>query len=308
MEDQTATLPLDQIIEPRTVLRLVNRDTVEYLELRDSLAKHGFWNSISVRPSARVPGKYEIIDGLYRFTAARELGLPFVPCIIKHHVTDDEVIAAQIQANAIRPETKPVEFAQQLKRILTRRPEMALRELAVVVKKSPKWLGQMLGLLDLKATIQSMVDRGEIPLANAYILARMPSRLQHDHLDKAKLLPPREFKALAAAIIKQFKEAVHQGKLDRRNLPVFEPVPHLRPLKDILAELEGRQCGALTAVAEGCKSVLDGWYAALRWAAHLDRKSVEEQRVNAETRTEKHLRRYLEAPHDAIDEEDRPAT
>ena len=51
------------------VLRVVNRSSVEYLELRDSLADRGFLNSICVRPSSRKPGKVEVVDGLYRYTA-----------------------------------------------------------------------------------------------------------------------------------------------------------------------------------------------------------------------------------------------
>ena len=62
MQDTTADIPIDCIVEPRTVLRLIDKNSVEYLEMRDSIAAEGFWNSISVRP-AREPQKYEIIDG-----------------------------------------------------------------------------------------------------------------------------------------------------------------------------------------------------------------------------------------------------
>ena len=59
-----------QIVEPWVVLRLVNRESVEYLELRDSMADKGSLNSICVRPSPRQPGKFEVVDGLYRRAAA----------------------------------------------------------------------------------------------------------------------------------------------------------------------------------------------------------------------------------------------
>jgi len=107
--------------------------------MRDSIASEGFWNSISVRP-AKEDDRYEIIDGLFRYTCACDLGLESMPCIIKRNVSDDAVLAAQIQANAIRPETKPVEFARQMKQILTRRPEMTFDELAHLIHKSPSWV------------------------------------------------------------------------------------------------------------------------------------------------------------------------
>ena len=102
MQDETRDIPLDQIVEPWVVLRVVNRTSVEYMELRDSLADHGFFNSICVRPCKRKEGKMEVVDGLYRFAAATELHLPTAPCIVKHNLTDEDVLAIQIQANALR--------------------------------------------------------------------------------------------------------------------------------------------------------------------------------------------------------------
>ena len=54
--DEFRLIPLDQIVEPWVVLRVVNRESVEYLELRDSIAQQGLLNSICVRPSPRRPG------------------------------------------------------------------------------------------------------------------------------------------------------------------------------------------------------------------------------------------------------------
>ena len=79
LPDEFRLIPLDQIIEPWVVLRVVNRESIEYLELRDSLAAVGPLNSICVRPSVRRPGYHEVVDGLYRFTAAGELRLPACP-------------------------------------------------------------------------------------------------------------------------------------------------------------------------------------------------------------------------------------
>ena len=106
--DEFRPIPLDQIVEPWVVLRIVDRESVAYLELRDSVAHQGILNSICVRPSARKPGLYEVVDGLYRYTAARELRLPALPCIVKHGLTDADVLAIQIQANAVRRRRPPL--------------------------------------------------------------------------------------------------------------------------------------------------------------------------------------------------------
>jgi hypothetical protein len=57
-------------------------------------------------------------------------------------------------------------------------------------------------------------DAAEIPIENAYMLAKIPRSMQRDYVDRAKIMPPREFRPLAAACVKQFREAVKQGKMD----------------------------------------------------------------------------------------------
>jgi len=264
--------------------------------MRDSIAAEGFWNSISVRPAAD-EGRYEIIDGLYRYTCARELGLKSIHCIIKYNVSDDAVLAAQIQANAIRPETKPAEFARQMKRMLTRRPEMTFAELAHLIHKSPSWVRKTLGLLRLVRESRKMVDRGEIPIQSAYMLAKIPHHLQADYLDQARTLPSREFRALAASVVKQFTEAVKQGKMEAFWCGEFQPQAHLRSLREIQSEAQRQELGALLVTVEQCKTPVDGFYAALRWAMHLDRQSVEDQERAARARSRQPLPEESEVHH-----------
>ncbi len=148
------------------------------MELRDSMADRGILNPILVRPSRRFPGKYDVADGLYRVTAAREIGLSPMPCLVKD-LTDDDLLAIQIQANALRPETTPMEYARQIKRIMEARPQATLAEISSrILHKSPKWVGETLGLLRLRKDFQLAVDRGEMPLGSAYELARIPYKHQ----------------------------------------------------------------------------------------------------------------------------------
>src|SRR5579872_6295466 len=107
--DDVRLIPTSDIREPRTLLRLVDRNAVEYLELRDSVAAIGFTNSIAVRPSRIELSKFEVLDGVHRYCVAKDLELPTMPCIIKHNVSDDDVLMFQVQANAQGVDTKPVE-------------------------------------------------------------------------------------------------------------------------------------------------------------------------------------------------------
>ena len=284
MDDQITSIPIDEIVEPWILLRPVLTDSIEYLEMLESLRANGFLNSISVRSSKRKPGKYEVIDGMYRTTCARELRFETIPCIIKQNISDEDILALQIQAQAIRPETKPVEFARQLKRIQKARPGITLTQLASFVNKSPNWVGKQLQLLHLPPAIRKAVDRGEIPLQNAYMLARLPDKLRSKHIKQSKTMGTKEFIPLIAGVLKQYKEVVRQGKLDLFFTNDFQPQPHLRPLKEIRTEAESKTEAHLVLTSIRCKTAIEGWQAALNWVMHLDSRSVEEQKVAAQLR------------------------
>ena len=287
--DEFREIPLDQIVEPWVVLRVVNRESVEYLELRDSIAHQGLLNSICVRPSPRRPGKVEVVDGLYRRAACCELQRPTMACIVKHNLTDENVLALQIQANALRPETTAVEYARQIKRImdaLTARQgiDATLADVSKVIHKNADWIGQQLDLLSLRADIQKIVERGEIPLQSAYVLAKLPMVQQAQLIVSAKTMPAREFVPVAGRLVKQIQEAARQGKL-HDFCKDFEPVAHLRSLKDVLAEYHEHCLGGLAVVKANCMTPADGWYLALQWALNLDEDSIREQREKYLART-----------------------
>ena len=277
--DELKWIPTDQLVDPPVVLRLVNRASLAYMELRDSIADRGVLNSILVRPSARFLGKFDVADGMYRVSAARDAGRSPVPALVKD-LTDDDLLAIQIQANALRPETTPMDFARQIKRIIDARLGITMPELSNrIIHKNPHWVGETLGLLNLKEEYQLAVDRGEMPLGSAYELSRVVPKFQAQFFDLARTRPVAEFRATAQAFLKQFEEAVRQGKLDAFFTADFTPHPYMRSLKEVQAERKTPACTALVLVAENCRTMSDAFQAGLTWVVHLDRESIEIQRA-----------------------------
>ena len=68
-------------------------------------------------------------------------------------------------------------------------------------------------LLSLRADIQKAVERGEIPLKSAYMLAKLPMVHQAELVESAKTAPVREFVPVVAAFGKAIQEAAREGKL-----------------------------------------------------------------------------------------------
>jgi ParB/RepB/Spo0J family partition protein len=287
MDDKLETLQTALLTDPWVLLRPVLIDSIDFLELKTSLEEKGFLNSISVRPSTREPDRYEIIDGMWRATAAKQLRMEMVPCIIKYGISDDDVLALQIQANAIRPKTRPVEFAKQLRKLQKIHEGITLGRLSSIVNKKPQWVQLQLGLLRLEKLTQKAIDRGEITLANAYMLSKIPPKLRPDYVDLAKTMPCKKFKALAAGVIKQFREATCQGKLDTFYTDEFKAQPYLMSLKEIEEEVETQTEAPLVLVSEGCTTAIEGWMAALQWALHIDKGGREQQENAALARARK---------------------
>jgi hypothetical protein len=217
----------------------------------------------------------------------RDLHKPEIPCIVKHNITDERVLSLQIQANAIRRETTATQYARQLRRIQKAQPGITLRQLSSLVNKEPLWVRRQLGLLSLDKDTQKAVDRGEIPLGNAYMLSMLPSILRGDYVDSAKTMPGKEFKVLVASTIKCYKEAIKDGRMEAFHESEFKPQAYLRSLKEVQAEVDHPTEAALVLVSAKCKTAMDGWMEALKWALHMDGHSIEEQENRARQRSRK---------------------
>lgn len=277
MSEALLTIPLGLIDEPRYVLRPVLRQSKDFRELRASIEAYGLLTSVLVRPKG---DRYELVAGNWRRTACVELKRTDMPCIVRE-MTDEQALALQLQENAVRFDTKPAEFANQLKRLLDQSPDMTFSSLARLVSKSPAWIKQLLQLVGLPKEVQQLIDRGEMPVMNGVALARLPLMWREEQTVNAIRMPVKEFENLVGALVKQFKEGVKQGKLDRRYAP-FKPQGYARKPKEVQAELDDPQILSLLIVSEGCKSYVDAALVGLRWGHHLDRDSIDHMRRRAE--------------------------
>lgn len=299
-DDTIAVLPMDQVLGPRFLLRPVEKATVEYLEMTESIREHGLFNSVCVRPAGdRGPDKFEIVDGNTRYEVHRDLALPTIKAIIKYNVTDEQLLADQIQANALRRETTKTEYARQIQRIQKFLPGLTLSELAQMLKKSPLWVSRQLDLLKLGAEVRRLVDNGDMPAESAYLLVKIPYQIRSEELvAQACVLSAKQFKDIATPIIRQVMEDARNGKLQARfNDEPFEAQPYFRGNVEILREMDAMTKGAEFAAVANTKHPQDwlaGWLMALKWSMTVDPPTVEERRKAAKKTTRQLKKLYAE--------------
>ena len=278
-----ANVPMNQIRENKVALRAVNKEKEEYLSLRDAIQRQGVLSPVSVRRKEdQTDGSiyFELIDGLHRFTACKDLGLPEIPAHILDK-SDVEVLEAQIIANAVKVETRPVEYTQQLLKILAHNPTLTLSELAGRLSRTGSWLQQRMSLLKLADAIKPMVDDGRINLSNAYALSKLPQDEQPNFVDQAISMSPAEFTSTVQVRAKELREANRKG--DNAGPAVFQAAPHLRQFAEIRKTYESKDVDAILAEA-GAKTAKDAALAVLAWAVKMDPVSVAEAKAKYEER------------------------
>lgn len=268
-QDALKYVPLDEIMESPEALRTVDEESVEFQELVESVKSRGVLEPIQIRPLPN--GKYSIINGLHRTTAAKRAGLVEIPCRIMD-ANDAQTLEIQVVTNLMKIETKPVEYAKHLTRMLSYNPTMTYGELAAKINKSTSWLDQRLGLLKLPEAIKGMVDEGNISLSNAFMLTKLPPEEMTNYLDRAQTMAPAEFGPLVKNRKKEIDEAKRQGKAATEEQ--FVPIAHFRKKGEIEAEMEK---GTIAEqIVRDCRiqSPVDGFKMAIRWVLNMDPISI----------------------------------
>lgn len=260
-------------------LRNVNTDHPQYQQIVHSL-KNGYpiLNPINVKvnknKTSESPEPFILIDGKHRLTAAKEVGLDTIPVNIIN-LDDSDLHFAQMIANMARVETRPVQYAKQLQRILAMPDCQNLTKEEILTKigckKSPIWFDNQLNLNNLMPEIQEMVDKGQINVSNAYVLAKLPADEQIHWIDRATANDP-DF------IVECNKRLADIKKISRGEKPVDDPLAtaksrKLSEIKDKFVDVEKQ----LTAkdLLPNQKEFLTGFYEGLRYCIKIDQETLD---------------------------------
>lgn len=247
-------IPVEDIEQNVENLREVDREHEDWPDFVEDIKNNGILLPIALKQME--DGRYVLDDGLHRYTAACEIGLKEVPCIIRPPDDNRDTLLLQISANSQGVETKPAQYAQALRTVMERDATLTIGDLAGKINKSSGWLRRLLSLNNLTEEAAKLVDRGEISLSNAYVLAKLPPEEQSDWLEKAKQLEPQKFEPLAMAR----RRELHRKKRDEGGV-VYRP----RKKTEIIERFE-----ALDADAESDDEAVQAELRVLRWVLGLD--------------------------------------
>ena len=108
-EERIVQIAIDDLVDFPAELHKFRPATGQRLtDLEESIRVNGILNALILR---RLPeGKYQIIAGRNRRTAARNIGYRTVPSVIRRFATDDEAMLAMIADNMNNPDRLPSEL------------------------------------------------------------------------------------------------------------------------------------------------------------------------------------------------------
>lgn len=143
-------------------------------DLADSIKEHGVFQPIIVKKSG-IKG-YEIIAGERRVRASKLAGMITVPAIIRN-LSDEQMMEIALLENLQRENLSSIEEATAYKSMLDSL-NLTQELLAKKVGKSRSHITNMLGLLRLPTTVQTMVNEGKLTMGHARALSKLEDDTQ----------------------------------------------------------------------------------------------------------------------------------
>lgn len=211
-------------------------------ELAESIRSHGILEPIVV---AKTPAGFQIIAGERRWRAARLVGLPKVPVIIRE-TTPQGMLEMAIVENVQRVDLNPLERAQAYKRLMDEF-DLSNNEIAARVAKSASYISNTIRLLTLPDALKDALMSGQTTEGHARALAS----LEDPHL-----------------IIEGYKEVL------KRNLSVRGTEELVRKMRSAhgIAPKKGADTDKMRIVGEDIDRIQEGLQRSLSANPHVPAK------------------------------------
>lgn len=223
----TELINVDDIEILAEALREAQIDSPQFQGLMEDISKHGFIHDIVVRKhkDPEIAKPVILCDGAQRTEIAKRLGVPQLKAkVLPDTVSADEALVIQMGCNLHRVDTRPAQYAKQIKRlILAGVDDPAKRQLkywADVFSMSEQWIKDRLRITHMPEDIQTRIDAGEIPVANAIALSKSPDEeLTREWVDRASAEKTEKFVAEFADAVKTW----NAGHKDQAKVPQLQP-------------------------------------------------------------------------------------
>lgn len=256
---------LSKLSEARRPIRSVLEDTVEFLELRDSM------DSLGQLVPILADSNGEIVDGHRRFRVAKRLDWHDICCNIQD-LEPQAILAAQIVLN------DNLTVDERRRGIIRLSEEFGLDKLesiAHTLNRHPSWVADAMGLRDLTPAVRTAVDSNHVDVQSASLLARFKPGKQRELFGETLGMDARD----RVERLRKEVRTLYERKLDRRAAKHASPTtPSLRHERSIVKEFSEPTEAMRILTVSNAETPRDGWNLALKWVLRIDPQSIEERK------------------------------
>jgi ParB family chromosome partitioning protein len=154
-----------ELIEPNPYQPRKEFSDEKLAELADSIKTHGIIQPLLVR---ELQGKYQLIAGERRLRAAKLVGLPTVPIVIRE-ISEQSMMEIALVENLQREDLNPIEEAIAYQRLMDEF-HVTQDDVAKKVGKSRPAIANTLRLLNLPQEVQDELANGTLTMGHARAL------------------------------------------------------------------------------------------------------------------------------------------
>ncbi|SHF44265.1 chromosome partitioning protein, ParB family [Desulforamulus putei DSM 12395] len=214
-------------IKPNPKQPRLRIDQEKLMELVESIREYGVVQPVVVR--AQPGGGYELIAGERRWRACQQLGLEYIPAVVREYGELQSAAIALIE-NLQRENLNPLEEATAYRRLMDEF-QLTQDQVSQRVGKSRPQIANMIRLLSLPNEIKVKLSSGEISVGHARALLALESRhkqLEVCELITKKQLSVRQAEELVKNILNGEQEKEKTRKEKPRNPEIMELEDRLR--------------------------------------------------------------------------------
>lgn len=183
-------------------------DPEKIKELQDSIDVHGILEPLIV--TQKTDGRFELIAGERRLRAAKNLGLPKVPVIVRH-ADDLERLELSLIENLQRQDLNPIEEAQGYHDLMEGF-DLTQEQVAKKIGKSRETVSNILRLLELPGEMQKAVASGKLSNAHARFLLTMDNPREQERLFKKIIIEKLTVRDAQAYAAPKMRRKIAGGK------------------------------------------------------------------------------------------------
>ncbi len=254
--EEVVSIPIDKIwVNPKLVFRKWSNKQ-KFETLRESARAKGIIEPIVVRGDQKKP---ELVLGLLRYLAAKEVDLKDIPAIYRD-ISDQDVLLLRLAGNN-QQELNPFDEALYIAKLVNDFG-MAMKDVAREIGRGQTTINGRIKLLSLCEDIQRMFFEGTLPLESAINLVDLSAEEQKEW---AKLAIEQDLSAAELYALVKKEDISHPGRkkdivknmtVMKINLRLESLISYLDKIEKAIFDLEGSDLDDLLIVKKSTELLL----------------------------------------------------